>query len=226
MMCKDYRLAPTNGQKGGNRLFPDTSNPYISNQTRRLQMKILAPTKAPQISLVDIHGQPVQIGNGRKLLLSLFREATCPFCNFRVYDLTNNFPGLSDLGLDIVVVFKSDREEVLKFVAQRPRPFRMVADPNGNAHHAFAANSSMWGKIKAMMFRMPAMIRGMGMAGMRGMATGNLMPSDFLINEQGTIVETYYGKDAGDHIPMERIELFATRGSTLKSERLATSLAS
>ena len=70
----------------------------------------------------------------------------------------------------------------------------------------------MWGKIRAMMLRLPALMSGMGMVGMRGMATGNLMPADFLIDEQGMVVETYYGKDVGDHIPMERIELFAARG--------------
>jgi peroxiredoxin Q/BCP len=175
-------------------------------------MKILAPAKTPQIPLVDINGQPVQVGNGRKLLLSLFREANCPFCNFRVFDLTNNYPNLSNLGLDIVAVFKSDEEEVRKFIASRPRPFRMVADPEGNAHEAFAVEKSVWGKIKAMMFRSPAMMKGMGTVGMSGMATGNLMPADFLIDEHGTVVETYYGQDAGDHIPMERIELFAVRG--------------
>jgi peroxiredoxin Q/BCP len=181
-------------------------------------MKLLAPAKTPQIPLVDINGQPVQIGNGRRLLLSLFREATCPFCNFRVYDLTNNYPGLSNLGLDIVVVFKSEREDVLRFIANRPRPFRMVADPEGMAHEAFAVNTSMWGKIKAMMFRLPVMMSGMGMVGIRGMATGNMMPADFLIDESGTVVETYYGEDAGDHIPMERIELFAARGLASKRE--------
>ncbi len=175
-------------------------------------MKIQPPAKSPQIQLSDIDGQPVRPGHGRRMLLSLFREATCPFCNFRVYDLTNNHPGLSNLGLDIVVVFKSDRDDVLNFIARRPRPFRMVADPEGNAHQAFSVSSSMWGKIKAMMLRMPAMMSGMRMVGMRGMATGNLMPADFLIDEQGMVVETYYGKDAGDHIPMERIELFAARG--------------
>lgn len=179
-------------------------------------MKILAPAKTPQIQLQDINGQPIRIGQGRKMLLSLFREATCPFCNFRVYDLTNNYPGLTGLGLDIVVVFKSEQEDVLRFIARRPRPFRMVADPEGNAHAVFAVNTSMWGKLKAMMFRMPAMMRGMGMVGMRGMATGNLMPADFLIDEQGTIVETYYGEDAGDHIPMARVESFAMRGSAAK----------
>lgn len=181
-------------------------------------MKLLAPAKTPQISLVDIYGQPVQIGKGRRLLLSLFREATCPFCNFRVYDLTNNYPNLSNLGLDIAVVFKSDREDVFKFIAKRPRPFLMIADPEGVAHEAFAVNTSMWGKIKAMLLRMPALMSGMGMVGMHGMATGNLMPADFLIDEQGTVVETYYGEDAGDHIPMERIELFAARGLASKRE--------
>lgn len=182
-------------------------------------MKLSAPAKTPPVSLVDINGQPVQIGNGRKLLLSLFREATCPFCNFRVYDLTNNYPGLSDLGLDIVVVFKSDEDEIRRFIARRPRPFRMVADPEGNAHEAFSVAASMWGKLMAMLLHPLAMMKGMGMVGMRGMASGNQMPADFLIDEQGTVVETYYGADAGDHIPMERIELFAVRG--LASKRAA-----
>lgn len=179
-------------------------------------MKILAPAKVPQIQLIDINGQTVQIGNGGKVLLSLFREATCPFCNFRVYELTNNYPGLADLGSDIVVVFKSGREDIKKFIAQRPRPFRMVADPDGIAHKAFAVSSSVWGKLKAMMLRLPAVMHGMGMVGVRDIATGNLMPADFLIDEKGTVVETYYGKDAGDHIPMERIELFAVRGMASK----------
>ncbi|HEY5994065.1 MAG TPA: redoxin domain-containing protein [Gallionellaceae bacterium] len=174
-------------------------------------MKILAPAKTPQINLVDIKGQPVQIGNGRKLLLSLFREANCPFCNFRVYDLTNNHPNLAELGLDIVAVFKSGRDDIDRFIAQRPRPFRMVADPEGKAHQAFHVDSSWWGKAKAMLLRLPDLMRGMGMTGMRGMATGNLMPADFLIDENGIVVETYYGQDAGDHIPMARIESFAAQ---------------
>lgn len=184
-------------------------------------MKIQAPAQTPLITLVDIKGQPVQIGNGRRLLLSLFREASCPFCNFRVYDLTNNYPNLAHLGLDIVAVFKSDLNDINKFIAQRPRPFRMVADPEGKAHEAFDVSASMWGKIKAMMLRMPALMSGMGMVGMRGMTTGNLMPADFLIDENGIVVETYYGRDAGDHIPMERIELFAARGLTSRTSNAA-----
>lgn len=184
-------------------------------------MKLQAPAKSPQIRMIDINGQPILLGNGRKMLLSLFREATCPFCNFRVFDLTNNYPNLTNLGVDIVVVFKSDEENVRQFIAHRPRPFRMVADPDGNSHEAFTVSTSMWGKLKAMMLHPLAMMKGMGMVGMRGMATGNLMPADFLIDENGTVVETYYGEDAGDHIPMERIELFAVRGLASRQSKVA-----
>ena len=38
------------------------------------------------------------------------------------------------------------------------------------------------------------------------------MPADFLIDEEGNIVEAYYGADAGDRIPFDRVELFLARG--------------
>jgi hypothetical protein len=37
------------------------------------------------------------------------------------------------------------------------------------------------------------------------------MPADFLIDEYGRIVEAYYGGDAGDRIPIERVEAFLTQ---------------
>lgn len=175
-------------------------------------MRLIAPSPLPSVSLVDIEGHPIHIGKGRRMLLSLFREATCPFCNFRVYELTHNYRAFSSLGLDIVAVFHSSREDVLKFIARQPRPFRMVADPEARAHEAFGIQKSFWGKLRAMMLRMPAMLRGLRLTRMQGMRTGNLMPADFLIDENGKVVETYYGKDAGDHIPIERVELFTARG--------------
>ncbi|MEF9955993.1 MAG: hypothetical protein RR767_02205, partial [Acinetobacter sp.] len=36
----------------------------------------------------------------------------------------------------------------------------------------------------------------------------DIMPADFLIDEHGYIIETYYGSDASDHIPFEKIYEF------------------
>lgn len=175
-------------------------------------MRIQAPAALPRIELVDIAGDPVVPGRGRRMLLSLFREAACPFCNFRVYELTHNFAALDALGLDVVAVFHSSREDVLRFIARQPRPFRMVADPKGVAHAAFGSERSHLGKLKAMVRRLPALLRGLRLLGAGGGRTSNLLPADFLIDEQGQVVETWYGSDAGDHIPIERLELFVARG--------------
>lgn len=176
-------------------------------------MRLFTPSMAPALDLLDIRGQPIVIGsNGRRTLLSFFRDAACPFCNFRIYELTNHYPALSALGLDIVAVFSASQAEVLRFAGRRPRPFSIAADPASTAHEIYGIERSLWRKLKAIVLRIPTLIRGLRLVGLAGLNTGNLMPADFLIDEHGRIVETYYGSDAGDRIPIERIELFLARG--------------
>lgn len=175
-------------------------------------MKLLAPSPAPSLDLVDIYGKAIAIGSGRRTLLSFFRDAACPFCNFRVYELTHHYQSLAALGLDVVAVFGSSQAEVLRFVARHPRPFRVAADPVGSSHARYGIERSLWGKLKAIATRMPTLLRGLRIVGLAGLNTNNLMPADFLIDEEGRIVETYYGGDAGDRIPLERVELFLARG--------------
>ena len=176
-------------------------------------MRLLAPSLAPSLDLVDIHGEPIVIGGaGRRTLLSFFRDAACPFCNFRIYELTHHHASLASLGLDVVAVFNSTPEQVKRFVARQRRPFRIAADPGARAYAAYGIERSLWGKLKGIVTRVPTLLKGLRIVGLAGLRTGNLMPADFLIDESGRIVETWYGNDAGDRIPIERIELFLARG--------------
>lgn len=186
-------------------------------------MKLLAPASAPALDLFDIYGQPIAIGGtGRRTLLSFFRDAACPFCNFRVYELTHHHASLAALGLDVVAVFGSTQNEVLHFIARHPRPFRVAADPLGASHARYGIERSLWRKIRAIVTRVPTLIRGLRIVGLAGLNTNNLMPADFLIDEDGRIVETWYGKDAGDRIPLERVELFLARGLLQRAAAGAT----
>jgi peroxiredoxin len=176
-------------------------------------MRLSAPAKAPKLALTDIEGKPVRIGgNNRRTLLCFFRDAACPFCNFRIYELTNHHAALSKLGLDIVAVFTSTPEQVHRFVARQPRPFQVVADPTSLAHETYRIERSFWRKLKGILTRVPTLIKGLRIVGVAGLNTTNLMPADFLIDEHGNIAEAYYGSDAGDRIPFERVELFLARG--------------
>ncbi len=178
-------------------------------------MRLRPPEPAPRLPLSDIDGHAIAIGEGRRMLLSVFREASCPFCNFRVYELTHNQADLRDRGLDVVVIFHSDERDVRRFIARQPRPFRMVADPLGRAHEAFGAERSAMGKLRALWLRFPAMLRGLRLIGTASgkRRPGNLMPADFLIDRDGRVVGTYYGQDAGDHIPLAQVLRFAEDGT-------------
>jgi hypothetical protein len=112
----------------------------------------------------------------------------------------------------VVAVFGSSREQVLHFIARHPRPFRIAADPLGETHARYGIERSLWRKLKAIVTRVPTLLRGLRIVGWAGLDTNNLMPADFLIDEEGRIVETWYGNDAGDRIPLERVELFLARG--------------
>jgi peroxiredoxin Q/BCP len=175
-------------------------------------MRLSAPSQAPTLEFRDIYGEPVRIGNGRRTLLCFFRDAACPFCNYRIYELTQQHKGLLALGLDIVAVFASTEAEVKRFVARHPRPFTVVADPSATAHLRYGVERSFLRKLKAVFTRVPTLLKGLSIVGLAGLKTNNLMPADFLIDEEGRIVETYYGSDAGDRIPFERVELFLARG--------------
>lgn len=178
-------------------------------------MRLQPPQTAPRLSLTDIDGRPVAIGDGRRLLLSVFREASCPFCNVRVYELTHDHDDLRNLGLDVVVIFHSDEQDVRRFIARQPRPFRMVADPHGRAHEAFGAERSTLRKLRTIFTRFPAMLRGLRLVGARvgGRRPGDLIPADFLIDGDGRVADTWYGRDAGDHIPLARVRDFAAAGA-------------
>jgi peroxiredoxin len=175
-------------------------------------MRLTTPSPAPVLNLVDIYGKPVTIGgSGRRTLLSFFRDAACPFCNFRIYELTNHHKTLSARGLDIIAVFSATPKEVMRFVARHPRPFRIAADPTSHAHDTYGIEHSLWRKLKGILTRVPTLVRGLRIVGLAGLNTSNRMPADFLIDEYGRIVEAYYGGDAGDRIPIERVEAFLTQ---------------
>lgn len=181
-------------------------------------MKPPTPIAAPAVRLVDGSGRPVEVLTGRRTLLAFFRDTACPFCNFRIFELTQRHRDLSAAGLEIIAVFSATPDEVARFVRQRPRPFRVVADPTNLAYQAYGIRRSFAGKLRAVSGRTREWLARMRAAGWRrtlrglgGLGTSNILPADFLIDECGCIRDVHHGQDAGDHIPFERIEHFLAR---------------
>jgi peroxiredoxin Q/BCP len=125
-------------------------------------MRINSPAQAPDFEVRDIHGQSLRLADlrGKRVMLSFFRDAACPFCNLRVYELSNEYAALQAQGMEVVTFFRSNSEAVQRFVARRPRPFRLVADPQMAVYGPYGIERSMMGMLRAMMRRMPRLVGG------------------------------------------------------------------
>lgn len=178
-------------------------------------MRIQAPSRAIDFDTVDIYGEPIRLSDyrGKKVILSFFRDAACPFCNFRVYELTHQYKRWQRENLEVITFFSSPAEEVKAHVARYPRPFRMVSDPNLEIYHQYGVEHSAMALLKAMLFRIPRIYKGIRTGGRpRPNPHVKLVPADFLLNEAGQVVETWYGRNTSDHIPLERIDAFIEEG--------------
>ncbi len=174
-------------------------------------MRIKAPEKAAGFNTVDIYDQPIRLDDylGTKVILSFFRDAACPFCNFRIYEMTHQYKAWQQENLEVITFFSSPAHEVKAHVARYPRPFRMVSDPHLDVYNQYGVEHSAMALLKALLFRMPRIYRGIRTGGRpRPNPHVKLVPADFLIDEEGRIVDTWYGRNTSDHIPLERIESF------------------
>ncbi|MBE0509839.1 MAG: peroxiredoxin family protein [Chromatiales bacterium] len=180
-------------------------------------METLKPgDRAPDFSVSDIHGNPVKLFDygGRKVLLSFFRFATCPFCTVRFVRLTQEAERYAQQGVEIIAVFESSRDYIHEYLNKRPLPFPVIADPEGELYARYGLKKSVKGLLFGM-FRMPTLLRALfDPAFHLGKPDSSVLriPADFLIDSNGRITDSYYGSDIGDHIPFKRIDYFAGTG--------------
>jgi peroxiredoxin len=174
-------------------------------------MKLSPPAPAEAFEAEDIYGNPLSLSDftGKKVMLCFFRDATCPFCNFRLYELTHRYKTWKSQGVEVIAVFSSSNADVLAHVARYPRPFRMIADPELAIYNRYGVEKSISALWKAFLFKLPTFIRGLFHGGRPSSDQhGTLVPADFLIDAQGQIEDCWYGRDVSDHIPLERVDAF------------------
>ncbi|MBU2862628.1 redoxin domain-containing protein [Reinekea marina] len=174
-------------------------------------MRLSPPCPSIDFSTTDVFGKPIQLSDyqGKKVMLAFFRDAACPFCNLRVYELTHKYKVWQDSNLEIIAVFSSPADEVRKYVAKHPRPFKLVSDADLDIYNRYGVEHSTSALFKALFFKLPRIIKGMIKGGYpQPNPHVKLVPADFLIGKTGKIEQVWYGKDTSDHMPIEQVERF------------------
>jgi thioredoxin-dependent peroxiredoxin len=170
---------------------------------------------APDFTMPDLNGQPIHLASlrGKKVLLAFFRYATCPFCTMRFVRLSQECARYSAEGVEVIGVFESTPEYIREYLSRRGLPFPIIPDPEGVLYEMYGVQNSMMG-LWLGMFRMPTLLRALFDPDYR-MAVPNAdmtrIPADFLLGPNQEIVDVYYGKDIGDHMPFKRIDAFVAQ---------------
>ena len=164
---------------------------------------------APAFAILNLDGREVSLGNycERKLLLAFFRYGACPLCNLRMTFLIDAFPRWQEQGLDVVAVFESPAERLLETVASQATPFPVIPDPERKLYRLYGVVPSWWGYVVGV-FRFRAFRDAFKLGFHPGKGEGAItqLPAEFLIGPDLRIERAYYGKDIGDHLPLEEID--------------------
>lgn len=166
--------------------------------------------KIRDFSLPDMSNEMVSLSDfkNRSVLLSFFRDATCPFCNLRLYELTRKHADYRKQGLEVVAIFNSPPETIRHYLGKRNRPFPMLGDMEKEVFRLYGVESS-WGILMKGMFNFSRMFSAFSKGFMPSTgAFKPLLPADFLIDPDGTVRATYYSRDAARHLSLAIVEKY------------------
>ena len=175
-------------------------------------MRLKAGDKLTNIKLPAIDGTIFDSDSvkGKPIMLSFFRFASCPFCNLRINELVRRFDEFGD-DFTIIAIFDSPLDNLTRHTAGHKAPFPILADESNKYYREYRIEHSVLGVIKGMLFKMPRLLKGMFKGYVPIVIKGSLttMPADFLIDRNGVIQTAYYGKDEGDHLPIDLVKEFS-----------------
>lgn len=173
-------------------------------------MRLSANDAAPSFEAMDWKGNCHRLEDfaGKRTWLAFFRYASCPLCNVRIGEMRaapERWPKLN-----IAAVFQSPAASMAQYVGQQEPPFPLLCDPEEKLYAAYRLEKSTPG------FWKPTNLLGLAKAAGQGFLPGKMegtltrLPADFLIDEEGRIVDAFYADDIAGHIPLGRVDAFAS----------------
>jgi len=168
--------------------------------------KFKAGDAVPALQLTNIHGKEVVIPDAKVKWthLQFRRFAGCPICNLHMHSVLQRHAEIQKAGIRVVVIFHSPNESLLPY--QGKFPFDVIGDPEKKLYAQFGVGSSIYALLDVRAW--PAIVEG-NLA--KDKPTGDPeggplgLPADFLINAEGKIVASHYGRHAYDQWSVDEL---------------------
>lgn len=175
-----------------------------------MKKRLCEGEQAPLFTTTDWKGRDIDFTHtgGQATLLCFFRYASCPLCNLRIRDLIRQNDQLKERRVRVLAVFQSPSEKLARYVGRQQPPFPLIPDPYLVFYRLYGVETSWLGFFRAWTFGIADVGRAvLGNRFLPGTVENeiNRIPADFLISPDGHLAIAYYGKDIGDHVPLEQV---------------------
>ena len=180
-------------------------------------MKLRKGDKAVSFKMKDIFDKDVDLSalKGHKVYLSFFRNTSCPFCNLRAYQFIKMVPRLQDK-IKMIFIFESRKDYLLNSTfTENLQHIHVISDPEKQLYQLYGVESSAIKRMSTVLSsKYSAQLKAFKELNIeiskdeKGI-DNNLIPADFLVNEDQEIVELHYGKNITDRMDEEIIVKFA-----------------
>ncbi len=178
-------------------------------------MKLQIGNTAPNFSATDINGKLVNLSDfrGKKIILSFYRNVSCPFCNRRVHQVMGNNLRFKNAGVQLLFLFESSNEKLASSNFHKGiSPWPLIGDPQKRIYQIYGVENSALKMMKTMF------VANVGQAKKDTKdlnlpadkdSSMNLIPADFFIDENFKIVKAHYGTHLDDHVSIDELKAFA-----------------
>ncbi len=164
--------------------------------------------KAHPFEIEDYRGNLIKLDDykGKKVLISFFRTASCPFCNLRVHELINRYDEFQEKNIEIITFFAATRKEIQHYAGKQQPTFAVIPEPKQSIYKKYGVQQSMMGMVRVIL-RPKKMAEAMQSKffNLKSVFEVPIIPADFIINENQHIVRYYYGSNYADHLDLNEV---------------------
>lgn len=187
-------------------------------------------TKAPDFVLTSTDGHDVRLSDfrGSKVMICFYRYSYCKVCAYSISKLIGEYKKLAwGAQLKVITIFRTDIDYLKRGLTEESAPiphlsqglvypFVALADPHGEVAKAFEVERTFMLKQVIDNYRVVPgvmanrVVRKEHFFNARG--AGNLLPSEFLIDENGVVVDVMRATKSKESMAVDRIKYFLLLG--------------
>lgn len=186
-------------------------SPFASLHAQEQSKPIYIGQFAPDFKVKDIHGleQSIARYKGKKILLSFYRYASCPVCNFRFHELEAERALFEQKGLVLLSIYESSADNVKDLQDTNQYYQILISNPGGELYELYAVEISKGKVLKGVtngVLKKSNQGKKLFTKKIKKDGNANRIAADFLIDENGNIISPYYGRFLGDRMPIDFIK--------------------